>query len=172
VLAASIIRAMCKPHARNRFEIWEPVGQGRTLARPVGKRVRSELIKGIRCYGYTEWLLFVKLRTNAVQLKTNPAYLDIRPLSSWKQHGENAILWDFMNNNVFWHVGFSVFCVTESRGHVTSTLFFSCLLRPRSNLCLQSFRGFPYFLDSKSSDCTLRMSHDCFIPFHFQLISY
>jgi hypothetical protein len=25
---------------RSQFEVWEPVGQGRTLARPVGKRVR------------------------------------------------------------------------------------------------------------------------------------
>jgi hypothetical protein len=30
VFAASIIRAMSKPFTRNCFEIWEPVGQGRT----------------------------------------------------------------------------------------------------------------------------------------------
>jgi hypothetical protein len=40
VLAASIIRAMNTPCMRNWFEKWEPVGQGRTLAGPVGKRVR------------------------------------------------------------------------------------------------------------------------------------
>jgi hypothetical protein len=34
VLAASIIRAMSEPRAMNWFETWEPVGQGRTLARP------------------------------------------------------------------------------------------------------------------------------------------
>jgi hypothetical protein len=39
VLAASIIRVMSKPRARNRFQIWEPVGQGRTLAGQVGNEV-------------------------------------------------------------------------------------------------------------------------------------
>jgi hypothetical protein len=28
------------------FEIWEPAGQGRTLARPVGKRVRARELMG------------------------------------------------------------------------------------------------------------------------------
>jgi hypothetical protein len=40
VLAASIIRVMSKLCARNRFETWELVGQGRASTRPVGKRVR------------------------------------------------------------------------------------------------------------------------------------
>jgi hypothetical protein len=40
LLAASIIRAMGKPRVRNQFEACEPVGHGRTLARPVGKRVK------------------------------------------------------------------------------------------------------------------------------------
>jgi hypothetical protein len=31
VLNASIIRAMCKPHAWNQFEVQEPVSQGRNL---------------------------------------------------------------------------------------------------------------------------------------------
>jgi hypothetical protein len=40
VLAASIIKVMSKLCARNRFEIYEPVSQGRTLTRPVGNKVR------------------------------------------------------------------------------------------------------------------------------------
>jgi hypothetical protein len=46
VLTASIIKPMSKPRARNWFETWEPVGQGRTLAGPVGKRVRIGLEEG------------------------------------------------------------------------------------------------------------------------------
>jgi hypothetical protein len=40
LLPASIIREMSKPRARTRFEIRQPVGQARTLAGPMGKKVR------------------------------------------------------------------------------------------------------------------------------------
>jgi hypothetical protein len=43
VLAASFIKAMSKPSARNWFETWERVGQGRTLNGPMVKRVRIGL---------------------------------------------------------------------------------------------------------------------------------
>jgi hypothetical protein len=39
VLAAFIIRAVSKPCTRNWFEIYEPVSQGRTMARAVGNKM-------------------------------------------------------------------------------------------------------------------------------------
>jgi hypothetical protein len=44
MLAASIIRVVSKPCVCKSFEIWEPVRQDRTLARPMRKRVREKLI--------------------------------------------------------------------------------------------------------------------------------
>jgi hypothetical protein len=39
---------MSKLHARSRFEIWKPIGQGRTLSGPAGKKVRIGRGQGSR----------------------------------------------------------------------------------------------------------------------------